>query len=127
LRSLRGRLAGQRPQIDDYLREVPEAERAALLHELLHLERVYLQRNQRQRWQRVSVRAYLEETPSLRDCPDLLFELICGEVLLRQELGEKPRPVDYSELVPSHQAQLRRFFTAHLLTLKTGQDGLAPK
>ena len=34
---------GQRPRIDDYLREVPEAERPGLLHELLRLERDYLQ------------------------------------------------------------------------------------
>jgi predicted Ser/Thr protein kinase len=109
------RLAGQRPRIDDYLREVTEAERSGLLHELLRLERAYLQDDQRRRWQqgeRVLVQAYLEETPSLRNQPELVFELVCGEVLLREEQGEKPRPVDYLDLVPSHQAQLRRFFAA---------------
>jgi hypothetical protein len=112
------RLAGQRPRIDDYLREVPEAERSALSHELLRLERAYLQSDQRRRWQRgerVLVQAYLEEMPWLRDYPELVFELVSGEVLLREERGEKPRPVDYLELVPTHQAHLRRLFVARRL------------
>jgi hypothetical protein len=119
------RLAGQRPRIDDYLREVPEGERSELLHELLRLERDYLLGDQRRRWQqgeRVLVQAYLEESPSLRDYPELVFELVCGEVLLRGELGEKPRPADYLALVPTHQTQLRRFFAARkLLTPETHQ------
>jgi hypothetical protein len=109
------RLAGQRPRIDDYLRDAPQAERSALLHELLRLERDYLLGDQRQRWQRgerVLVQAYLEEMPSLRDYPELVFELVCGEVLLRGELGEKPRPADYLDLVPTHHAELRRFQNA---------------
>jgi WD40 repeat protein len=109
------RLAGQRPRIDDYLRGVPEAERSGLLRELLRVERDYLQSDQRRRWQRgerVLVRAYLEEAPSLRDYPDLVFELVCGEVLLRGEVGERPRPADYLDLVPTHQSQLRRLFVA---------------
>jgi serine/threonine protein kinase len=121
-------LVGQRPRIDDYLRDVPEAERSGLLNELLRLERVYLQDDQRRRWQRgerVSVRAYLEEAPSLRDYPDLVFELVCGEVLLRKELGEKPRPVDYLDLVPSHQAQLRRFFAARYLLPPATLQGIS--
>jgi hypothetical protein len=119
------RLAGQRPRIDDYLREVPEAERSELLRELLRLEQAYLQDDQRRRWQRgerVSVKAYLEEAPSLRDYPDLVFELVCGEVLLRGELRESPRLADYLDLVPTHQAQLRRMFVArHLLPPETLQ------
>jgi WD40 repeat protein/serine/threonine protein kinase/Flp pilus assembly protein TadD len=112
------RLVGQRPRIDDYLREVPEAERSELLRELLRLERDYLLGDQRRRWQqgeRVLVQAYLEEVPSLRDYPELVFELVCGEVLLREDVGEKPRPADYLTLVPRHQTQLRRFFAARQL------------
>jgi WD40 repeat protein len=119
------RLAGRRPQIDDYLRGLPDAECSALLRELLRLERAYLQDDQRRRWQRgerVSVLTYLEEAPSLRDHPDLVFELVCGEVRLQEELGEKPRPVDYLDLVPTHEAQLRHFFAArHLLPSATLQ------
>jgi hypothetical protein len=76
------------------------------------LERAYLQGDQRRHWQRgerVLVQSYLEEAPSLRDYPDLVFELVCGEVLLREELGESSRLADYLDLVPTHQAQLRRF------------------
>jgi WD40 repeat protein len=119
------RLAGQQPRIDDYLCEVPEAERSALLHELLRLEGAYLQGDQRRRWQRgerVLVQAYLEESPWLRDYPDLVFELVCGEVLLRGELGDRPRPADYLAIVPTHELQLRRFFVArHLLPQATVQ------
>jgi serine/threonine-protein kinase len=119
------RLAGQQPRIADYLRNTSEAERSALLRELLRLERAYLQGDQRQRWQRgerITVQAYLEEAPSLRDYPELVFELVCGEVLLRGELGERPRLADYLDLVPTHQAQLRHFFVARqLLTPKTLQ------
>jgi WD40 repeat protein len=124
------RLAGQQPRIDDYLRDAPDAERSALLHELLRLERDYLQGDQRQRWQRgerVLVQAYLEEAPWLRDYPELVFELACGEVLLRAELGEKPRPVDYLALVPTHQAQLRRFFAARNLLLPATLQGLSER
>jgi tetratricopeptide (TPR) repeat protein len=113
------RLAGQQPRIDDYLREVPEAERSGLLHELLRLEREYLQGEQRRRWlqgKRVFVQDYLEEAPSLQDYPELVYDLVCGEVLLRAEAGEKPQLADYIALVPAHQTQLRRFFvTCRLL------------
>jgi hypothetical protein len=120
-------LAGQRPRLDDYLGGVPEAERAGLLCELLRLEGAYLQTDQRRRWQqgeRVRLRAYLEEVPALRQHPELLFELVCAEVLLRLECHDTPppRPVDYLELLPGQEAQLRRFFAArHLLPAPTAQ------
>jgi tetratricopeptide (TPR) repeat protein len=90
-----------------------------------------IQYEQRQRRRpaggRVLVQAYLEETPSLRDYPDLVFELVCGEVLLRAERGEKPLPVEYLELVPTHQAQLRRLFVARrLLAPETVQGASDP-
>jgi serine/threonine protein kinase len=120
------RLAGQRPHIDDYLRQVPEVERSEVLRELLRLERDYLQGDQRRRWQqgdRVLMQAYLEEAPSLRDYPELVFELVCGEVLLRAEMREKPQPADYLALVPTHQTQLHRFLVAwHLLPPETLQE-----
>jgi hypothetical protein len=113
------RLAGQRPPLDDYLRGVPQAERAGLLRELLRLEGAYLQADQRRRWQhgdRVRLRAYLDELPALREHPELVFELACAEVLLRLEHRDKPpRPADYLELLPGQEAQLRRFFAARRL------------
>jgi hypothetical protein len=120
-------LAGQRPRLDDYLGGVPEAERSGLLRELLRLEGAYLKADQRRRWQqgeRVRLRAYLEEVPALRQHPELLFELVCAEVLLRLECHDTPppRPVDYLELLPGQEAQLRRFFAArHLLPAATAQ------
>jgi serine/threonine protein kinase len=124
------RLAGQQPRIADYLRNAAEADRSALLRELLLLERAYLQSDQRRRWQRgehVLVRSYLEEAPSLRDYPELVFELVCGEVLLREELGESPRLADYLELVPTHQAKLRRFFVSRQLLPPVTLQGLSDR
>jgi WD40 repeat protein len=122
-------LAGQRPRIDDFLREMPEAEHLGLLHELLRLERAYLLSDQRRRWQRgerVPVHAYLDEMPSLRESSDLVFELVCGEVPLREQLGERPKPADYLDLAPTLQEQLCGFFAARqLLSPETlrGLDG----
>jgi serine/threonine-protein kinase len=106
--------AGQRPRVEEFLRDVAEPERSALRHELLLVLVHYLRIEQRHRWQqgeRVSVREYLREAPELHEEPELVFELICDEVLLRQERNDtSARPEDYLDLLPCHEAQLRHFF-----------------
>ena len=107
--------SGQRPRVADFLAGVEEPERSRLLRELLSLLAHYLREEQRRRWQqgeRVSVREYLHEMPELHEEPDLVFELIRDEVLLREEYKDTPpRPEDYLDLLPSHEVQLRAFFT----------------
>jgi hypothetical protein len=108
-------LAGQRPRVEAFLHDVAEPKRSALRHELLLVLVHYLQIDQRRRWQqgeRASVREYLHETPELREEPEIVFGLICHEVLLRQEQNDtSPQLEDYLDLLPCHEAQLRRFFT----------------
>ena len=102
------RLAGQRPLIDDYMREVPEADRSELLRELLRLERDYLIGDQRRRWQqgeRVKVQDYLDEEPSLRDYPDLVFELVRADLDYRLQVGETARIEEYLERYPALRAK----------------------
>jgi WD40 repeat protein/tetratricopeptide (TPR) repeat protein len=106
--------AGQRPRVVEFLANVEGSMRARLLRELLRLLAHYLPEEQRRRWQqgeRVRLRQYLDETPQLHEDPELVFGLICDEVLLREELSDTPsRPEDYLDLLPSHEVQLRHFF-----------------
>jgi serine/threonine protein kinase len=106
--------AGQRPRVGDFLAGVEGTLRATLLRELLRLLAHYLRQDQRRRWQqgeRVRLRQYLDEAPQLHEEPELVFGLICDEVLLREELSDTPpRPEDYLDLLPSHEVQLRHFF-----------------
>jgi serine/threonine protein kinase len=107
-------LAGDRPRPEEFLAGVKDPEREDLLGKLLRLLAVYLPREQRRRWlggERVSVREFLREMPELRQASDVVFELICQEVLLREELHDTAaRPEDYLDLLSAYEAQLRRFF-----------------
>ena len=106
---------GNRPGVEAFLKGVKEPVRSALVRELLRVFLHYLQADQRQRWQRgerVSVKSYLEQTPALREHSGLVFELICHEVLLREEREEAPRPGYYLRHFPDHEKQLLRFFEA---------------
>jgi serine/threonine-protein kinase len=106
--------AGHRPRLEEFLAGAEGPEREALLRELLRELADYLPQEQRRRWlegERVSVREHLREMPELRQAPDVIFELVCQEVLLREELGDAAaRPEDYLDLLPGHEAQIRRFF-----------------
>ncbi|HEY7314992.1 MAG TPA: serine/threonine-protein kinase [Gemmataceae bacterium] len=106
---------GERPRVEAFLGSMQEPVRSALLRELLRVLLHYLQADQRQRWQRgerVSVTRYLDQTPALREHAGLVFELICHEVLLREEREEAPRLGYYLRRFPHHEEQLRRFFAA---------------
>src|SRR5262245_15741907 len=80
---------GQRPDVDAFLSGVgglSAAQRATLL-------RV----DQRQRWQhgeRIPVEEYLRRHPLLRSEPDAAVDLVYGEFLLRERLGERPDEAD---------------------------------
>jgi serine/threonine-protein kinase len=107
-------LAGDRPRPAEFLAGVEGPEREDLLGKLLRLLADYLPREQRHRWlagERVSVREYLREMPELRQVPEVVFGLVCQEVILREELHDAAaRAEDYLDLLPGHDAPLRRFF-----------------
>ena len=49
---------------------------------------------------------YLREFPSLRDDPEAAIEVIYGEFLLREEVGEAPELGEYQRDHPEYAAQL---------------------
>src|SRR2546423_452154 len=72
-----------------------------------------LQQDQQQRWrhgQHVPVETYLQGCPSLQTNPDAILDLIVGEVLLRQELGESPTLEEYLWRFPQFAEPLRQEF-----------------
>ena len=60
-----------------------------------------------------SVEAILEFRPALRDCPDLVLDLIYHEVVLRQRWGDSPRLEEYVERFPHLADSLRTQFEVH--------------
>jgi serine/threonine protein kinase/tetratricopeptide (TPR) repeat protein len=72
--------------------------------------------DQRRRWQsgdRVTAASYLEQHPTLASAAEYAVELVYNEILLRQELGEQPRPEDYLAAFPHLDPELRRVFEVH--------------
>ena len=56
--------------------------------------------DQRERWRigdRVPAADYLRDWPALRGDPEAALEVIYGELLLREEMGEAPAPRSTSE------------------------------
>lgn len=77
-----------------------------------------LRADQRQCWlrgQRVRVEDYLKWTPAIRNDTDMILDLVYGEFLLREELGENPKPEEYLQRFPIHADALRRQFRLHEL------------
>jgi len=77
-----------------------------------------LRADQRQNWlrgQRVRVEDYMKWTPALGDDADVILDLIYGEYLLREELGEQPSADEYYRRFPAHIEALKRQFRLHEL------------
>src|SRR4051794_18949422 len=75
-----------------------------------------LQQDQRRRWgrgERVPVEAYLERFPALGQDREAVLDLILGEVILREEAGERPRLDEYLGRFPPLAAPLRIQFEVH--------------
>src|SRR5262249_12277047 len=65
--------------------------------------------DQRERWaigERVSAAAYLRDFPALRYDPEAAIEVIYGEFLVREELGETPDLGEYQRDHPEYAGQL---------------------
>jgi tetratricopeptide (TPR) repeat protein len=100
---------GGRPDVRSFL---AGRDRSLGLYDLLAVLGV----DQRRRWllgERVDVASYVPDFPWLRDNPEALFELIYNEVLLREELGERPDPRDYAAPFPHLVDRLRLQLEVH--------------
>src|SRR4051812_37040218 len=64
---------------------------------------------------------YLERFPALRCHPQLLLDLVLREVVLREQVGERPGVADYLPLLPDLADDLRLLFAVDGL-LKPGPD-----
>jgi tetratricopeptide (TPR) repeat protein len=72
--------------------------------------------DQVRRWragQRVPVEAYLSLHPPIRDDPSAMFELIYGEFLVREELGEAPSLEEFRWRFPPFEERLQRQLALH--------------
>src|SRR5262245_57203578 len=85
--------------------------------ELSPPERLFLVRtDQQRRWrsgERVSVETYLQQDPALFADHEALLEVLLAEVMLREELGEQPRPDEYIARFEEHAAEILRLFELH--------------
>jgi tetratricopeptide (TPR) repeat protein len=69
--------------------------------------------DQWRRWhagERIPAEDYLRRYPILEADPEHALELIYGEFLVREELGEAPTPEEYCRRFPGHANQLRQQF-----------------
>ncbi len=72
--------------------------------------------DQVKRWrdgQRVPAEAYLSMHPTIRDEGESAFELIYGEFLLREELGERPSQAEFRWRFPRFADRLQRQLELH--------------
>lgn len=72
-----------------------------------------LRADQWRRWhqrQPVPVEFYRDALPDLLADPELLFRLVCGEILLREERDEAPTFEEYHRRFPNLTPYLERFF-----------------
>ena len=99
---------GLRPDVRFFLREAGELTPSQLA--------AVLRIDQRERWwlgQRVPAMAYLNDHPALEAEPEAAIEVIYGEFLLREELGESPSLDEYQVDYPRYAARLRSQVELH--------------
>jgi WD40 repeat protein len=88
--------------------------------------KAFLRLDQRQRWQagdRVSAEAYLGLLAPIPGGDKLAFDIIYGEFLLREELGEAPGLEEYLGRFPTFAVQLENQIRLH----RTVSEGLHPE
>jgi WD40 repeat protein/tetratricopeptide (TPR) repeat protein len=93
---------GQEPRVDDFLAEAGIRDARQILEVLLvdQAERFRLGRG-------VSAESYLESFPTVRDDPEQAVDLIFGEYLLCEEMGQEPAPDEFLRRFPQYSAALR--------------------
>ena len=98
---------GQKPDVRAFLRDAGSLKPADIIAVLCV--------DQWERWQageRVPAEAHLQMAPALIGS-DPAFDLVYGEFLLREELGESPSAEEYLQRFPQYGAQIRRQFELH--------------
>jgi serine/threonine-protein kinase len=93
--------AGTRPDVRELLAGAGELKPA----EIVTAVRV----DQHQRWhsgERIAAETYLELCPTLATDPESAVELVYGEFLLREELGESPTLAEYTDRFPHYAERL---------------------
>jgi hypothetical protein len=99
---------GERPEVDVFLAQagpLPPEQVAAVL-------RI----DQRQRWQageRVPAEDYLRHHPAVGASAEAVVDLVYGEFLLRERLGERPDVDEYRHRFPDHAGALRAQIELH--------------
>jgi serine/threonine-protein kinase len=112
---------GQRPDVREFLQGLaqPESITPAQVVGALCVD-------QWQRWQqgeRVPAEVYLQMHPGLAEAPDDAFDLVYGEFLLREELGEQPTTEDFLKRFPQYHLQFQRQAAVH----RAIESGKAPE
>jgi serine/threonine-protein kinase len=101
---------GRPPDVRAFL--APWQDRGLGLDALLAVLRV----DQRRRWlsgQRVDLASYLRDFPELDGDSETFFELVYNELLIREELGERPDPREYAISFPDLAERLRIQLEVH--------------
>src|SRR5690349_1374898 len=84
-----------------------------------------LRADQRRRWRHgcpVALHEYSKEFPRLATDDEALLDLLCNEVALREEQGDRPSADDYADRYPQHAPRLGRLLAA----LRARAAGEAP-
>jgi serine/threonine-protein kinase len=108
---------GQQPNVQQFLAEVPDLSPA-------HVAAV-LGVDQWERWQRgerIAAETYLERYPILQGDVEGAVELVYGEFLLREQLGEAPALDEFVHRFPQYAARLQQQLELHR-ALGTGSLG----
>jgi WD40 repeat protein/serine/threonine protein kinase len=93
---------GQRPDVRTFLAQAGDLPPAQVVEVLL--------RDQQERWhagKRIPAETYLQWYPALQADDESVLDLVYGEFLLREELGERPDPADYLRRFPAQAAALQ--------------------
>jgi WD40 repeat protein/serine/threonine protein kinase len=105
---------GQRPEIRGFLSAAGPLDPLQVL--------ALLRVDQRERWlsgERVPLDYYRELYPPFRDDPEHFLDLVYGEFLLREQLGESPDLDEYARRFPSLAEELRLQVEVHRLVAPT--------
>jgi serine/threonine protein kinase/WD40 repeat protein len=118
--------SGNAPPLEDFLAEWSSAEprSAVSTRELASLVSL----DQRERWrrgQRPAAEEYLRRFPQLLSDEELVLDVIYSEFLLREELGQEPKPLEYQLRFPEFAETLQDQIEFHQAMAANGSSRLS--